>query len=294
MDIPIKTLKSGFSLPVYGLGTWHMGGGNTVDKSADEADVAAIAGALKRGITHIDTAEMYGAGHSEELVGEAIKGHDRAKLIITTKVYEGLSGGYDGVIRAAEASLRRLNSEYIDLYLLHRAPLHSTADVMRALDRLVSEGVVKNIGVSNFTVKRFEETQKLTANKLVCNQVHYSVQMREAEARGITDYAQRNDILITAWGPLEKGLLDQGDMLRELGRKYNKTAYQVALNWIIAQPNVVTIPKTTRLEHLDENMGALGWQLSKEDEELLSKHFPNRQTVSNRVPLDYPAEIPVA
>lgn len=261
-------------------------------EGSDDDDLKAISGALGRGITHIDTAEMYANGGAERLVGRAIRGRDRSKLIITTKVLSGMAGGYDGVMRAAEASLQRLGTDYIDLYLLHRSPMHSTADVMRALDRLVEQGMVKNIGVSNFTVNRFEAAQKLTANKLVCNQVHYSLQMREPEAKGLTKHAKQNDYLITAWGPLEKGLLEQGDMLQKLASKYGKTPYQAALNWIIAQPNVVTIPKTTSLEHLDENLGALDWEMSAEDMEQLSHDFPNQQTASHRVPLDYPAEFP--
>lgn len=292
MDIPVKRLKSGFALPVYGLGTWHMGGDAVPDTTNDEADLAAIAAALDKGITHIDTAEMYGGGHSEELVGRAIQGRDRARLTITTKVMSGLAGGYDSVLRAAEASLKRLNTDYIDLYLLHRAPGHSTADVMRALDRLVEEGLVKNIGVSNFTAARFEAAQKLTGNKLVCNQVHYSLRVREAEATGLVEQAQQNNYLITAWGPLEKGMLSPSGLLREVSQKYGKTPYQVALNWLIAHPNVVVISKTTNPEHLDDNLGALGWEMAAHDYERLSRDFPGQLMVSDRVALDYPAELP--
>jgi diketogulonate reductase-like aldo/keto reductase len=293
MEIPVKTLQSGFSLPVYGLGTWQMGGRYAPEASQDEPEVEAIAGALDRGIRHIDTAEMYANGHSEELVGRAIQGRDRSKLIITTKVLAGMAGGYDSVLRAAEASLKRLGTDYIDLYLLHRAPGHSTADVMKALDRLVEQGMVKNIGVSNFTAHRVEAAQKLTANKIVCNQVHYSLRVREAEAAGLIEHARANDYLITAWGPLEKGFLDQGGILQALADKYSKTPYQVALNWIMAQPNVVAIPKTASLDHLDENLGALGWEIEPDDLAELGRNFPGQLAVSDRVPLDYPAEIPV-
>lgn len=292
MDIPVKELKSGFSLPVYGLGTWHLGGSYDADTYHDEAYGSAINGALERGVTHIDTAEMYGDGHCEEIIGRVIKGRDRRELIITSKVWAGMDGGYEGVLRSAEASLQRLGCDYLDLYLLHRAPRHSTADVMRAMDRLVEEGMVRFIGVSNFTVGRWQEAQKLTANELVCNQVHYSVRVREAEANGIMEYARENDAIITAWGPLEKGLLEPGGMLEEIARKYGKTPYQVALNWLIAQPNVVAIPKTAELKHLDENLGALGWEMDRADRERLSNDFPGQRTVSDRVPLDYPAELP--
>jgi diketogulonate reductase-like aldo/keto reductase len=271
-------------MPVYGLGTWGMGGGMTPDNSNDEADLAGINAALDMGVTHIDTAEMYGAGHSEELVGQAIKDRERSQLFITTKVSRGMAGGYDGVLGSAKASLQHLSTGYIDLYLLHSYPSTPIKDIMMAMDYLVDSGLVKNIGVCNLTLGHFEEAQSSARNKLVCNQVHYSVKMREPELEGLTKQALDKDYFITAWGPLEKGLLE-GDMLRQLAAKYDKTPYQIALNWIMAQPNVITIPKTTSVEHLQENLGALGWEMDPSDLELLSKDFPNQQPVSHRVPL---------
>jgi diketogulonate reductase-like aldo/keto reductase len=292
MNIPVKTLKSGFALPVYGLGTWQMGGRETADNSNDAQEVEAIVSALDQGITHIDTAESYGAGHSEELIGQAIKGRDRRKLLITSKV-SAWHQGYNDLLQSCEASLKRLDTDYLDLYLLHRYPEPGIpiAETMRALDYLVEQGLVKNIGVCNMTVNRFQEAQKHTANKLVCNQLHHSLQVREAEQLGVIDFCQQNDVLITAWGPLEKGALDDGGILQTIAEKYDKTPYQVAINWLINQPNVVTIPKTTNLEHLKENLGALGWGLSPEDEKKLAEEFPNQQSKSARVPLDYPADI---
>lgn len=288
MNIPNKTLRSGFSLPVYGLGTWQMGGRSEADYSNDKAEIAAIRNTIKHGITHIDTAESYGAGHCEELVAQAIKDYDRSNLLIATKV-SGDHQSYDRLLRSFEASLKRLDTEYVDLYLLHRFPDAgiNIKETMRALDRLISEGAVKNIGVCNFTTKRFENAQNHTSNKLVCNQVHYSLEVREAEKEGIVQYSQDNDIFLVAWGPLSKGTLQNPTMLNEIANKYGKTPYQVALNWLISQKNVVTIPKTTLREHLDENLGVLGWELSDEDINKLTKDFPNRQMVSDRFPLNY-------
>ena len=292
MKIPAKTLESEFSLPVYGLGTWQMGGGFERDDSNDQAEISAIKAALDHGITHIDTAESYGAGHSEELVGQAIKEYDRSKLIIATKV-SSLHQTYDGLLRAFEESLIRLDTDYIDLYLLHRYPEVGIdiADTMRAMDKLVQQGMIKNIGVCNMTVNRLQETQKHTKNKIVYNQLHYSLECREPAGRGIIKFCQENDVLISAWGPLSKGGLESVTILQEIARKYGKTPYQVALNWLIAQPNVITIPKTTHVEHLEENLGALGWSLSDEDMEKLTNGFPYQLQVSDRVPLDYEADI---
>jgi diketogulonate reductase-like aldo/keto reductase len=292
MNVPVKTLKSGFALPVYGLGTWQMGGRLEPDYSNDAAEIAAIKAAIDYGITHIDTAELYGGTHTEELVGEAIKGYDRSKLFITTKV-AGPNQGYDNLIKACESSLKRLGTDYVDLYLLHRFPDPGIdiKDTMRAMDQLVSDGKVKNVGVCNMTINRLEETQKRTTNKIVCNQLHYSLQGREPEHKGVIKYCQDNDIFIVAWGPLQKGTLDNAPILKEMAQKYGKTPYQIALNWLICQQDVVTIPKTTQVQHLEENLGALGWEMFEEDVARLTKEFPHQQKVSDRVPLDYPGDI---
>lgn len=294
MNIPVKKLKSGFSLPVYGLGTWQMGGRWETDTSNDAEEIKAIQTAIQRGITHIDTAESYGAGHAEELVGKAIKGTDRTKLIIASKVSGG-NQGYDDLLKSFEASIKRLDTDYLDLYLLHKYPDSGIpiADTMRAMDRLVQEGSVKNIGVCNLSVNRLKQTHKHTKNQIVCNQVHYSLECREITSRGVLEYCQKNDILINAWGPLSKGTLERADILQEMATKYNKTPFQVALNWLIVQDGVVTIPKTSNIKHLDENLGALGWDLSGEDLRRLTKEFSNQTIVSDRVPLDYDADVPV-
>lgn len=293
MDIPVKTLKSGFSLPVYGLGTWQMGGRLERDTSNDEAEIPAIKAAIEHGITHIDTAESYGNGHSEELVAQAIAGYDRSKLFIASKV-SAWNQSYDGVLKACEASLKRLGTDYIDLYMPHRFPEPGIdiKDTMRALDRLKDEGLIRNIGFCNASVNRLKAAQDCTSNQIVCNQIEYSLQFREAEQLGVIKYCQENDIMIVAWGPLHKGTIDQTGMLQELAEKYSKTPYQVAINWLLSQPNVVTIPKTTQVAHLEENLGAIGWELSAEDMERLTKDFPDQQFVSQRVSLDYAADVP--
>lgn len=292
MKIDYKILKSGFSLPVYGLGTWEIGGRNEPDYSKDEIGIQAIKNAIDRGITHIDTAEMYGAGHSEELIAQVIKGYDRSKLFITSKVL-GPNQQYEDLLKACNASLKRLGIDCLDLYLLHRFPDPGIdiKDTMRAMDKLVADGKVKNIGVCNLTVNRFKEAQKYTKNKLVCNQLHYSLDCREITDKGILQYCQDNDVMVIAWGPLSKGELEKADILQKMAQKYKKTPYQIAINWLLAQKNVVTISKTTHLEHLEENFGALGWELEKADMELLTNDFPGQKMVSDRVPLDYQADV---
>jgi diketogulonate reductase-like aldo/keto reductase len=292
MTIPTKTFINNFTLPVYGLGTWQMGGRWEPDTSKDEAEIEAIKAAIRSGITHLDTAESYGAGHSEELIGRAIKEFDREKLFIATKV-AAANQGYDGVHAALDASLKRLGTDYVDLYLLHRYP-EPGIDIegtMKAMDELVESGKVKSIGVCNMSVNRLKEVQKHTRNQIVCNQVHYSLACREIVQTGVLEYCQQAGIAIVAWGPLQKGTLEQAEVLNEIATKHDKTPYQIALSWLMTQEGVVTIPKTSSIEHLKENLAVVGWTLPESDMEKLTKEFPGQYFKSDRVPLDYEADV---
>lgn len=287
MVIPTKKLSGGFELPVYGLGLWGIGGRWEADLSRDKQEVRAIQTAIEAGITHIDTAEGYGDGHAEELLGKAIRGYDRKKLIIATKV-SAQNQSYDELHRSFAASQKRLGVDYVDLYLLHRYPEPgiSIQDTMRALDELVSQGLVRHIGVCNLLPQRFNEAQKYSQNKLVCNQVHYNLQYREVEKKGALEHCQKEDIMLVAWRPVQKGLLPQAPIIDELAEKYGKSPTQIAINWLISQRNVVTISKTSNIGHLTENLGAVDWFMEKEDVERIRREFPDQKSVSDAVPLD--------
>ena len=288
ITIENRQLKCGFKIPVFGLGTWMMGGDfkRQPDNNGD-ADAAALAAGLDLGLTHIDTAEMYAAGFTEEIVGRAIAGRKRNELFITTKVWK-TNLSYDGVMRAAEGSLTRLGTDYIDLYLVHlpndKFPLEGT---IQALDRLKDEKRVLHIGVSNFAVRRLEHAQALSRYKIVVNQVHYNLVFREAEKSGLLDYCQRHDVILMAWRPLQKGALleNSGKVLDSVCRQYGKTPAQIAINWLISQPNIVTISTMRSRKHLDDNMGALGWRMDSKDIKLLREQFPGQANVSDIVPL---------
>ena len=292
MNIPTKKLTTGFELPVYGLGLWQMGGRWEADASNDAQEIEAIRAAIDAGITHIDTAESYGDGHAEELLGKALESYDRTKLFIASKVSKD-NQSYEDLHRSFEASLKCIGTDYLDLYLLHRFPLPGTdlKGTMRAMDELVEQGKVKHIGVCNMTPNRFNAVQALTKNKLVCNQVHYNVQYREIEKSGVLQDAQDNDVMIVAWRPLQKGILPETPLLNELAKKYDKTSSQIAINWLISQQNVVTICKTSDVGHLKENLGAVGWTMDAKDVELFRQEFPDQQLVSDAVPLNYEADI---
>jgi len=275
-------LESGFELPRVGLGTWEIGGGTEADHSNDEFSIQSIKNAIEMGYTHIDIAEMYGAGHTEELVGEAIKSFDRDDLIIATKV-SSVHLGYDDLLNAAESSLKRLGLDYVDLYYIHApnpdVPLKET---MRAMDKLVSDGLTKNIAVSNFTVDLIAEAQSALKNKIVANQTEYNLLVREQGWYGgnkrmeseIVPYCQENDIMIVVMRPIAKGeLLKPNEVMDELAKKYDKTRAQIAINWLISQKNVVAIPMSQNADHQKENLGASGWSMDEKDSKRLGEAY---------------------
>jgi len=271
--------KTGESVAAIGLGTWNMGGRESPDYRDDERLIKAIRYAVELGMNHIDTAEMYAAGHAEELVGEAIKQFSRDDVFIATKVWPS-NLRYEDVIRSCRRSLERLQLKYVDLYMVHwpnpRIPVQET---MKAMEKLVKDGLIRYIGVSNFDVELLEEAMNaLKSEEIVANQVEYSLEAREVE-RELIPFCERNGITVTAYTPLGKGRIpaeaaqntQRGRALAELAKRYGKTPTQVALNWVIWRPSVITIPKAAKKEHLEENAGAAGWRLTEEDYTLLSK-----------------------
>lgn len=287
MQIPTKTLTNGFTMPVFGIGTWTMGGEMERDRSNDdERDIAAIQHAIAQGITHIDTAEMYAEGAAEEIVGKAIQDVNRSLLFLVSKVSpEHLS--YDDVRRSAEASLRRMGTDYIDLYLVHKPnPTIPIEETMRAMNTLKDEGTIRNIGVSNFNVERMEEARRASEHPIVANQLHYNVSVREIEQKGVLKYCQKNDMMVIAWRPIgDIASLQTAPIMQELAQKYAKTPVQIAISWLVNQHGVVTLTKTSSAAHLEENMGGIGWELEPEDVERLRKEFPEQLQVSDAVPL---------
>ncbi len=284
MSIPIKTLDGNFAIPAMGQGTWRMGGADTTDPAnPDELHIAAIRRGIEAGLYHIDTAEMYAAGHSEELVGAAIRPFPRKELFLTDKVWKNHLKA-DDLRRALEASLARLGTDYLDLYLIHQVnpdvPLEET---IRAMNRLQEEKLVGSIGVSNFTEERLKRAQACSDYPIVVNQLHYNLKVRAVEQGGLAEYCRRTNVMLVAWRPLRDVDLNT-PILLELARQYQRTPAQIALNWLLCQPGVVTIVKAVSPEHLSENLGSVGWKLSTEDLERLRVEFPG-QTGESTVPL---------
>lgn len=270
--------RSGVKIPVLGLGTWALWAASSrIPKSDDEA-VRALRLGLELEMRFIDTAEMYGHGDSEKIVAEAVKS-ERENVFIATKV-SPQHFSYEDVIKACEASLRRLETSYIDLYQLHW-PNQSIPikDTMKAMERLAADGKIRHIGISNFSVRQTREAQgALSKSVLAANQVEYSLIERSIE-QDLLSYAQKEHITIIAYSPVARGEIARGgageswQVLDKIASKYGKTRTQVALNWLIAKDAVVAIPKAGTLSHVKENAGAAGWRMSKEDSETLSRAF---------------------
>ncbi len=267
----VRLGKSGLSVPVLGMGTW---GDGFIPGASVSRSVKALRKGLDLGMVLIDTAESYGSGFSEKVVGEAIKGR-REEVIIATKV-SASHLAYETVLRSAEKSLKRLNTEFIDLYQVH-SPSSSipVGETMRAMEHLIDEGKIGSIGVSNFSVEETKEAQEaLSKCELVSNQVEYSLLDREIEF-DVLPYCQREKITVMAYTPIAKGEVLTSRIsvrLREIGDKYGKTPIQVALNWMLSKDEIIAIPKSLSIDHLRENAGATGWLLSPDDINLLESN----------------------
>jgi diketogulonate reductase-like aldo/keto reductase len=280
IEIPVININDIIKIPRFGLGTWEMGGRMQADFSEDKKWVKAMETAINYGIRHIDTAEMYGKGHCEELVGQACRGFSRKELFITTKV-SGENLHFDAVLKAAENSLKRLQMDYIDLYLLHwpnpNVPLH---DTMKAINQLLDQGVIRSFGLSNFPVKLIHEVMQLSPHPIATNQLEYNLLTRNNASytpdveKVILPFCIQNGISITAWRPILKG--DPKNLsnphLISLSDKYERTPAQIALNWLLHKPMMVAIPKMSSEKHIAENLDALNFAMEDEDYLWLDSH----------------------
>ncbi|MCK9449560.1 MAG: aldo/keto reductase, partial [Bacteroidales bacterium] len=270
-SIPTVRINDELSLPVLGLGTWGMGGNYRPDSSSDRYWIDAISMAIEMGITHIDTAAMYGSGHTERLIGEAIRQFDRKKLFITTKV-AGNKLQFADVLRSAEASCRRLKTDHIDLFLIHWPnPAIPLGQTMSAINKLAEDQLIRWFGVSNFPVNLMREAELFSELPLITNQVEYNLFTRnngryntQIETE-IIPYCLKKGISITAWRPLMKGDATnlQHPIMEALSKKYDKTAFQIALNWLIQKPLMLTIPKMSQKTHIQQNIEALHFRMEE-------------------------------
>lgn len=258
---------NGKRIPKIGFGTWKIGGSSHADPSQDKRSLAGLRSALELGYTHFDTAEVYADGHSEELLGQAVResGIPREDLFITSKV-DPSNLRYRDVLHSCEKSLKRLGMDYLDLYLIHwpsrSIPLQ---DTFRGLNQLVRENRIRHVGVSNFDVRLLEQARAESETPIFTNQVPYSLTDRSYVRNGVLSYCQNSNILLTAYSPVAKGRLRANPALRAIADAHGATIYQIALAWLVSQPRVITIPMSLDPEHQAENLAAAEIELSKDE-----------------------------
>ncbi|MDB5585995.1 MAG: hypothetical protein JWP26_965 [Devosia sp.] len=265
-EIPTTPLPDGTPIPVFGLGTWKMGERN----SDTTAEIAALRAGLDEGVTLFDTAEMYGAGGAERVLGEAIAGR-RDDTFLVSKVLPS-NAGRAKAIAACEASLRSLGTDRLDLYLLHWRGSVPLSETVRALEDLVAAGKILRWGVSNFDPADIVELDALS-KRCAANQVLYNLTRRGIEF-DLLPQAQRRSLPIMAYSPIEQGALLDHPILTEIARNHAATPAQIALAWVLRQPGIVAIPKTSRADRISENLGALDIELTETDLAKLDKAFP--------------------
>ncbi len=263
------TLPSGESIPVLGQGTWRLG--ESRRPAAEE--IAALRLGLDLGMTLIDTAEKYGEGRTEELVGRAIEGR-RDAVFLVSKVYPH-NASRSGVVEACERSLRRLGTDRLDLYLLHWRGSIPLRETVEGFERLRRDGKIRHWGVSNFDRADMEELWALEGGRNVAaNQVLYNLQERGVEWN-LLPWCRKRGIPVMAYTPLGAGAaLPRHSAVKAIAARRGATPAQVALAWVLRGPGVMTIPKSARRYHMRENRDALDRALPAADLAELDRAFP--------------------
>ncbi|MFC7175846.1 aldo/keto reductase [Halosegnis marinus] len=252
----------GTEVPAVGLGTWRLTGEDCYD---------AVRTALDLGYRHIDTAQAYG---NERQVGAAIRDSDVARedVFLATKLNVG-NRGRDAVLRSTEESLAKLDTAYADLLLIHntaqRTPLGETLD---AMNDLRDRDKVRHLGVSNFDVEKLHRARELSDAPILTNQVQYNPYWLQT---GLLDYCSIHDVLLTAYSPLAHGAVLDDPVLDDIGARYDKSAAQVAIRWLVQQDGVATVPKATSTGHLRANLDVFDFELT--DAEMEAVRRPSKR-----------------
>jgi diketogulonate reductase-like aldo/keto reductase len=250
MSIPTCRLASGHEMPLLGLGTWELRRRHCVD---------AVRKALELGYTHIDTADAY---HNHAEIAQALKAFDRSRIFITSKVPPEMLR-YEDLLRTCDRNLRELETDYLDLYLIHwpnrRVPFK---DTLRAFKELVESGKVRSVGVSNFRIPDLKEARQASDVPISNNQVELHPLLNEKE---LLDFCRGNGISVTSYCPLARGRALRNKVIAAVAQKCGKTPAQVALRWLL-QKGTIVIPKAGSEAHLRENMDIFDWEIAAEDE----------------------------
>ena len=265
----MKTIEmGGHAVPALGQGTWNIG-----DSGASRAaEIATLRRGIECGMTLIDTAEMYGSGRSENLVGEAIAGL-RERVYLVSKVLPS-NASFEGTVRACEASLKRLHAEALDLYLLHWRGRYPLQETVRAFESLIRQGKIRAWGVSNFDVNDMEELfTTLGGTACAANQVLYNPEHRGIEF-ALLPWCRQNGVTVMAYSPVgQGGRLLSSSTLRNVAQKHGVSPAQVALAWCPHQP-LMAIPKASSVRHVEQNAAAAGMELDADDLAAIDKAYP--------------------
>jgi diketogulonate reductase-like aldo/keto reductase len=263
--------KSGVSIPMVGQGTYLM------EHDRAEDAIVAIRAGLDAGMTHIDTAELYGSGRVEELVARAIEGR-RDEVFLVSKVLPS-NASRAGTLRACDKSLKRLRTDHLDLYLLHWTGHHPLAETMAAFEELAEAGKIRHFGVSNFDVSDLEEAVGIVGEgRIACNQVLYHLEERRIEHR-VMPYCEAHGIAVVGYSPFGQShfVSERGAGYRalvEIGTAHRATPRQVALAFLVRRPSLFAIPKSSDRAHVLENGAAADLELSTDEIKRIDVAFP--------------------
>ncbi len=267
-------LSSRQAIPVLGMGTWRMG----ENSQHRQSEIDALRYGLDLGFSLIDTAEMYGEGGAEEVIAEALDKR-RSEVFLVSKVYPHNASQADAVA-ACERSLKRLNTDYLDLYLLHWRGSVPLAETLGAFQTLQQAGKICSYGVSNFDVEDMTEAVQLKGGDTIAlNQVLYNLSRRGIELN-LLPWCRQQHIPIMAYSPIEQGRLLNNQALKQMAKARGVTMAQIAIAWLLHQDGVIAIPKSSRIEHVEQNYAALNLTLSTEELAILDDTFlvPARPT----------------
>lgn len=256
---------------VIGEGTWYF------EQSEKKSAIAALQKSLDLGINHVDTAEIYGNGKAEKIIGEWIPGK-RGRVFLVSKVYPG-HASQKGTVAACEGSLSRLGTDHLDCYLLHWRGSNPLAETIEAFEKLKSEGKILSWGVSNFGVPDLEEAEEIGGKgHIACDQVLYHLKDRSIE-KNVIPWCEKHGVAVTAYSPYGHGdfpgsRTNGGKILEEIAKAHDATPRQVALCFLTRSPSVFAIPKASSPEHATENAGAVDFRLTKDEIDRIDEAFP--------------------
>ncbi len=259
----LKTLSSKLVYPL-GIGTWGFGGGWEKETGNEQQCIEAIRYSVSKGQNLIDSAQIYGAGYTDEIIGQALTGLVREDLYLSDKLWE-TSVGKGKVKPAVDKMLSKFGTDYLDLLYIHKPWTDSPwREAMPQINNLIDEGIVKQFGVSNFNLAQLQETMQLSKHPIVANQLRYSISYREEVTGEMIKFCKRHNIQIIAYRPLERGELLENEQVQFVAKNKGVSAAQVSLAWLLNK-GVIVLTKATHKKYIDSNVAAVDVKLSPKE-----------------------------